>query len=180
MTEDSITNKPDEKQDLFDSHRWGLPLIAVTDLANRLRRIWSRFRGHFTTRTHDTSEYAFIYLRGLLTMDTKRNYANIARRVINLEDDGQNLQQFMSDSPWPSRPVFGQVQTEINQRPELVGGMLTLDESGDKRSGSHSANCQTDDWASWKSGYGTGGSSVGLLPIRYLGNGVNCFCQKVV
>lgn len=139
MTEDSITNKPDEKQDLFDSHRWGLPLIAVTDLANRLRRIWSRFRGCFTTRTHDTSEYAFIYLRGLLTMDTKRNYANIARRVIDLEDDGQNLQQFMSDSPWPSRPVFGQIQTQINQRPELVGGMLTLDESGDKRSGSRSA-----------------------------------------
>jgi len=93
MTEDSITDKPNEKQQFFNPQRWGLPLIAVIGLAERLRSIWSRFRGCFTTRTHDTSEYAFLYLRGLLTMDTQRNYANIARRVIGIEDDGQNIQQ---------------------------------------------------------------------------------------
>ena len=128
-----------EQTDIFDAHRWGLPQEAIADLADRLRRIWSRFRECFTTRTRDTSEYAFTYMRGLLTMDTKRNYANIARRVIHPQDDGQNLQQFMSDSPWPARPVFEQIQTEICNRPELSGGMLTLDESGDKRSGNNSA-----------------------------------------
>jgi len=35
------------------------------------------------------SGYAWVYLRGVLTMDTKRNYANIARRVIDSEDDGE-------------------------------------------------------------------------------------------
>lgn len=139
MIKDIISDGRDEKQCLFDAQRWGLPKSAIADLADRLRRIWCRFRGCFMTKTRDTSEYAFVYLRGLLTMDTNRNYANIARRVIDLEDDGQNLQQFMSDSPWPSRLVFDQVQAEITQRPELVGGMLTLDESGDKRSGSQSA-----------------------------------------
>lgn len=139
MTEDSITNKPNEKQDLFNPQRWGLPMIAIIGLADRLRSIWSRFRKCFTTRTHDTSEYAFVYLRGLLTMDTKRNYVNIARRVIDLEDDGQNIQHFMSDSPWLASSVFAQIQAEVCQRSELVGGMLTLDESGDKRSGSQSA-----------------------------------------
>ncbi len=124
---------------IFDAQRWGLPQEAIDDLASRLRRIWSRFRKCFTTKTRDTSEYAFTYLRGLLTMDTERNYANIARRVIDPEDDGQNIQQFMSDSPWPARSVFGQIQTEICHRPELSGGMLTLDESGDKRSGNNSA-----------------------------------------
>ena len=91
-----------DKPPLFDTQRWGLPAEAVADLASRLRRVWSRFRECFTTKTRDTSEYAFVYLRGLLTMDTKRNYANIARRVIDPEDDGQNLQHFMSDSPWPN------------------------------------------------------------------------------
>ena len=100
MTEDSIANKPSEKQTFFDPQRWGLPIIAVNALAESLRSIWSRFRECFTTSTHDTSENAFVYLRGLLTMDTERNYANIARRVTGLEDDGQNIQQFMSDSPW--------------------------------------------------------------------------------
>ena len=124
---------------LFDAQRWGLPQEAIADLANRLRRIWIRFRGCFKTKTRDTSEYAFTYLRGLLTMDEKRNYANIARRVIHPQDDGQNLQQFVSDSPWTANSVFGQVQTEICHRPELSGGMLTLDESGDKRAGNNSA-----------------------------------------
>ncbi len=96
-----------EKEIIFDAQRWGLPQEAIDDLASRLRRIWTRFRDCFTTRTRDTSEYAFTYLRGLLTMDTERNYANIARRVIDPKDDGQNIQQFMSDSPWSARSVFG-------------------------------------------------------------------------
>ena len=72
-------------------------------------------------------------------MDTERNYANIARRVIDPTDDGQNLQQFMSDSPWSGEEVFKQIQTEIKERPELQDGMLTLDESGDERAGGQSA-----------------------------------------
>jgi len=139
MTEDSIADNLNEKQRFFDPQRWGLPLIAIVGLADSLRSFWSRFRECFTTKTHDTSEYAFVYLRGLLTMDIERNYANIARRVIGLEDDGQNIQQFMSDSPWPASSVFSQIQTEICQHPELTGRMLTLDESGDDRSGSFSA-----------------------------------------
>ena len=128
-----------EEDALFCQNRWGLPTEAVADLAERLRRVWKRFRHCFTTQTWDTSKYAFVYLRGLLTMDTQRNYANISRRIISLADDGQNLQHFMSDSPWPACAVFRQIQTEITQRTELAGGILTLDESGDKRSGTESA-----------------------------------------
>ena len=119
--------------------RWGLPAEAVADLANRLQRIWARFHDCFTTKTRDTSDYALSYLRGLLTMDTDRNYANIARRVIDPDSDGQNLQQFMSDSPWASAAVFVQIQDEIRARPQLHGGMLTLDESADERAGDQSA-----------------------------------------
>jgi SRSO17 transposase len=72
-------------------------------------------------------------------METNRNFANIARRVIDPDDDGQNLQQFMSDSPWSAQPVFDQIQAEICQRPQLSGGMLALDESGDERAGDQSA-----------------------------------------
>ncbi|MCL0087790.1 transposase, partial [Dehalococcoidia bacterium] len=72
-------------------------------------------------------------------MRTGRNYANIARRVIDPGDDGQNFQQFTSDSPWSAGAVFDQIQAEVRQRPELRGGMLTLDESGDKKAGSQSA-----------------------------------------
>jgi hypothetical protein len=46
-------------------------------------------------------------------MQTKRNYANIARQVIDPKEDGQNVQQFMSDSPWEAQAVIQKVQQEI-------------------------------------------------------------------
>lgn len=128
-----------ESCSLFDPNRWGLPLEVIDDLATRLHRLWEDFHSCFTTKTRDTSEYAYLYLRGLLTMDTTRNYANIARRVISPTDDGQNLQQFMSDSPWQAKTVFYQIQSQIACRRELLSGMLTLDESGFERSGDQSA-----------------------------------------
>jgi SRSO17 transposase len=127
------------KNDIYNPQRWGLPIDAVYSLGNRLMRVWSRFRGGFKTQTRDTSEYVLSYLRGVLSMDSKRNFANIARRVIDLSDDGQNLQQFMSDSPWSAQGVFDQIQAEIINRDELQGGMLTLDESGDEKAGNKSA-----------------------------------------
>ncbi|MBT9166051.1 MAG: hypothetical protein DDT25_00718 [Chloroflexi bacterium] len=134
-----MQNQIYERKVVFDPRRWGLPMGAMANPANRLQGLWARFRPCFKTKTRDSSKHAWSYLRGLLTMETKRNYANIARQVIGPEDDGQNFQQFMSDSPWSTRAVFDQIQTEVRQRPELKGGMLTVDESGDKKAGNQSA-----------------------------------------
>jgi len=127
------------KPGMFDPQRWGLPSEAVAGLADRLQGIWSRYRACFQTKTRDTSENALVYLRGLLTMETKRNFVNIARRVQGIDADGQDLQQFMSDSPWPGQAIFDQIQAEIGQRPALQDGMLTLDESGDECAGDQKA-----------------------------------------
>jgi SRSO17 transposase len=73
-------------------------------------------------------------------MKTGRNYANIARRVSDPMEDGQNLQQFMSDSPWEAQAVIRKVQEEIACTPSLqAGGMLLLDESADEKAGPKSA-----------------------------------------
>ena len=126
--------------DVFDPQCWGLPIEAVDDLADRLWLFWFRFRHCFRTQTRDPSKYAWFYIRGLLAMETERNFANIARRVIDPDDDGQNLQQFMSDSPWSKQPVLQQVQGEITATPGLsTGGLLILDESADEKAGDKSA-----------------------------------------
>ena len=73
-------------------------------------------------------------------MQTKRNYANIARQVIDPKDDGQNVQQFMSDSPWEAQAVIQKVQQEITGTAGLQqGGVLLLDESADEKAGPKSA-----------------------------------------
>lgn len=124
----------------FDAERWGLNIEAIEELATQLRRMWLRYHHIFMPQFgHDTSKWAFIYMRALFTMDTKRNYAEIARRIVSIDDDGQSLQQFMSDSPWPTAPLFAQIQNEISRYPQMHGGTLTLDESGDRRSGKFSA-----------------------------------------
>lgn len=126
--------------DIFDPDRWGLPADAVAGLADRLSALWSRFRPCFRTTTRDGSPHAWVYLRGVLTMPSKRTFANIARRVVDPADDGQALQQFMSDSPWSAHGVIAQVQTELAATPALQhGGRLILDESPDAKAGVHSA-----------------------------------------
>ena len=83
---------------LHDPRRWGLSAEAIATLGERLYEFWQRFRDCFKTRTRDTSAHAYDYLRGQLTMDNERNFANMARNMTG--DDGQALQHFMSNSPW--------------------------------------------------------------------------------
>ena len=149
----------------------GLSAEAIADLGERLHRVWERFRLCFKTKTQDPSAHALTYLRGLLHMETKRNYANIARRVNGLSDDGQALQNFMSDSPWEPQGVFDQIQREVQARPALRGGMLTLDESGDERAGDQSAGAARQHLGRFgKVDLGQVGVA-GLLPCRDLGLG---------
>ena len=96
-----------------------MPRQAVCNLGHRLHAFWERFRDDFKTQTRDGSFYAYHYLSGLLRMDTKRHFAGISREV---GISGQNLQHFMSESPWSGQAVCRQVQEELKATPELTGG----------------------------------------------------------
>ena len=107
-------------------------------MAEHLYEFWLRFRACFTTRTRDSSERAYDYLRGQLTMDSRRNFANIERNMTG--NDGQALQHFMSNSPWSGQQVLCQIQDEIKATEALVeGSTLILDESADEKAGMHNA-----------------------------------------
>jgi len=121
---------------LFDPRRWGLPPEVIGQLADRLYQFWLRFRGCFKTQTRDASQKAYEYLRGQLTMDNERNFANMDQTLNGR--DGQSLQHFMSNSPWPGQAVFQQIQDKIKAIPALQqGSILILDESADEKAGTH-------------------------------------------
>src|SRR5262252_6996428 len=123
---------------LHDAQRWGLSAEAIGTLGERLYEFWQRFHGCFKTSTRDTSGRAYDYLRGQLTMDGERNFANMARNMTG--DDGQALQHFMSHSPWSGPSVFRQIQAESTATPALAqGSTLILDESADEKAGTHNA-----------------------------------------
>jgi SRSO17 transposase len=134
-----VVPKPATIPPVLDPQRWGLTDDQIDQLGQRLFDCWSRYRDCFTTRTRDTSSLAHVYLQGLLLLPHERNYANIARRIVGPDDDGQALQNFMSDSPWQDDLVFERIQQDIAACPDLHGGALLLDESGDARAGDQSA-----------------------------------------
>jgi SRSO17 transposase len=124
---------------VFDPARWGLCLAAILDLGLRLYRFWERYRHVFVSRTRDTSANAYLYLRGVLTLERERNFKNMARRLDNGED-GQALQHFMSTSPWARGAVFHQIQADLGAIPALRhGSIVILDESADAKAGAQSA-----------------------------------------
>jgi SRSO17 transposase len=120
--------------------RWGLGATTVGEIAERVRAVWERYRICFRTQTRDTSENAWMYLRGLLTVDQERTFTNIARRVQGPEADGQRVQHFMSASPWSAQAVLEQVRAEVAATPLLrAGSVLILDESADSKAGTQTA-----------------------------------------
>ena len=89
------------------------------------------------TRTRDTSQYGLDYIRGLLRMKTKRNINNIARTVGVPE---QNMQQFISDSPWSGDDLISVLQQDISAHPQFQEeSVLIIDESADEKAGEYSA-----------------------------------------
>ncbi len=76
-------------------------------------------------------------MSGQLRMPEKRNFANIG---LSTGVPEQNMQHFMSNSPWSAWAVIQQVQAEIATTPGLKqGGVLILDESADVKTGKKSA-----------------------------------------
>ena len=136
------TKRTQRKEDvgsisLFEPQRWGLSPDLSRELPERLYGFWQRYYECFKTRTRNTGEYAYHYLSCLLRMETKRNYSNIGRAA---GVAGENIQHFMSNSPWPAKVAMEQVQQEIKATPGLEqGGVLLLDESADKKAGGKSA-----------------------------------------
>src|SRR5262250_1244726 len=123
---------------LHDPRRWGLSSEAIGTLGERLYEFWQRFRGCFKTCTRDTSGRAYDYLRGQLTMDGERNFANMARNMTG--DDGQALQHFMSHAPWAGPRVCRRMQAASTGTPTLAQGRtLLVDESADEKAGTPNA-----------------------------------------
>jgi SRSO17 transposase len=122
---------------MFAPQRWGLSPDLSRKLPERLYCFWQRYFECFKTKTRNTSVYAYHYLNCLLRMESKRNYANIGR-VAGVP--GENIQHFMSNSPWSAQAVMEQVQHEIKNTPDLNrGGVVILDESADQKAGDQSA-----------------------------------------
>ena len=103
----------------------------MLDIGQRLQRFWNRYAWCFRTDTRDTSAYALPYLSAQLRLQTERNFTNIGTvSAMSV----QNIQHFISNSPWETQKVLWQVQKEIAYTPGLeVGGVLILDESADQK-----------------------------------------------
>lgn len=110
---------------------------AIHTLGQRLHDFWNRYRSCFKTQTRDASAYAQHYLSGLLRMERHRHFSGIGREA---GVEGQNIQHFMSNSPWSAEAVYRQVQEELKALPELTrGGVLLVDESADEKASAASA-----------------------------------------
>jgi len=133
-----LASPPDaERPSVTEPQRWGLSSELAETLPEQLHDFWQRYYASFRTQTRNGGEYAYHYLSGLLRMETQRNYTNIGDAT---GVAGENIQHFMSNSPWAMRVVLEQVWEDLKATPELErGGMLLLDESAEAASGEKKA-----------------------------------------
>jgi SRSO17 transposase len=125
------------KSKLLDPSAWGLPSEEVEKLSTRLVEFWERFASCVETQTRDTSPYALDILSGLLRMTIERNFTNLARVAGQAP---QNIQHFMSHSPWEAAEVLAEIRAEIRQIQRFQsGGVLILEESADEKASEKTA-----------------------------------------
>ena len=108
-------------------------------MEKELKATFTDYRTNFRTKTRDSPAHGWTVLKGYLLLETNRTYINIDQKVNGIGADGQNIQQFMSGSPWSWEGVFNQVLADIKNNCELQNGTLNFDESGDECSGTHKA-----------------------------------------
>jgi hypothetical protein len=77
------------------------------------------YGGLTCTKTRDTSHYGYDYLSGLLRMEAERTIANISRQAGVSE---QNMQHYISESPWSGHKVIEKVDGDIAAHPYFATG----------------------------------------------------------
>ena len=91
----------------------------------------------FQCHTHGGGLRAQSYVGGLLSSAARKNMERIGEAIP--QANSQQLQQFLSDSPWEAGPVWSWVAGETAR---VLGGgrdaMLMVDESGFSKKGRHS------------------------------------------
>jgi SRSO17 transposase len=125
-----------EKEKTSRLAQWGLNEAAIDKLGDWLVQYHQRYRHLMKTKTRDTSEYGYHYLSGLLRMESKRHISGIAR-VARIPE--QNLQQFITDSPWSGEDLISVLQQDIGYLPHYQqGSVLIADESAEVKAGEDS------------------------------------------
>ncbi len=77
------------------------------------------------------------YLRGLLVQHAdRRNAENIAAAIPNAT--ARTLQRFLSEAPWPQRPVIAALQCFLKPRLSNPDGVFIFDETAAAKQGQHS------------------------------------------
>lgn len=91
----------------------------------------------FRTRTRDSSAQARAYLSGLLSRIKRKNMERMSEALEEIKH--QDLQQFLSDSPWEAAALWKWTGQEASR---ILGGgreqMLLIDESGFAKKGEKS------------------------------------------
>lgn len=117
--------------------QWGLSMEAIQQLGERLEAYWQEHGRYTKSRTRDTSEYGREYISGMLRMETERNITNIARKT---EVAPQNMQHFISHSPWSGQELMKSIRRSLINRAEYQEeSILIIEESAEAKAGEQSA-----------------------------------------
>ena len=109
------------------------------DDLDRVADSFTSFHAHFAPLfgRREAQRRSEQYLRGLLVQHAdRRNAENIAEAIPNAT--ARPLQRFLTEAPWPHRPVLAALQRFLGPRLSSPEGVFIFDETAAAKQGTHS------------------------------------------
>ncbi len=96
---------------IYLTEKFTLNAQHSSNQATTLVSFQNDFCTFFQTRTRITASTAFVYLKGLLTVNTEKTMVEMERKVESASK--QQLAHFISNSPWDTEPLIQQIQKSV-------------------------------------------------------------------
>jgi SRSO17 transposase len=130
--------KNNNKNKLYNPNYWGISNEAIEKVKKIFNNLKRRFKECFRTKKKNMFKYAYMYMIGLINIEKSKTMLNISRLVMNANYEYENIQYFISESPWESDKIFDKITKEVSNNSKNSKRVLTLDDTGIKKYGNHS------------------------------------------
>ena len=130
--------KNNNKNNIYNPKYWGICDKSIQQVKKTFDNLKRRYKKCFKTTKKNLFKYAYMYIKGLISIKENKTMLNMSRFVKNASSEYENIQYFLSEAKWEDEKIFEKITKEVTRHQHSSESILTLDDTGIKKYGDES------------------------------------------